>query len=131
MASPQLEDGYIRYSHELDAAIAVGGFREMQRIVLRIVTGQIFRPDGPKAARIDVNALAKEFGFDDANLYRAIRTLVESNVLSPTEDRPKQYRFVKDYETWTLNGRTRISPDLVAFCKASKRLAMGAIRAVR
>lgn len=122
MAKPDLDDGYLRYAHELDAALACADFTKGARIVLRVVFSQLFGPARAETAKVFPSELARASGFDKAHLCRAVRELTESGVLERVAD--CEYRFVKDYERWTKKGAPRLTRDEVAFARSAPAAAM-------
>lgn len=118
--SPQLENGFIRYAHELDAALAYADFTKGARIVLREVFAQIFGPAELKTAKISPTALANLYGLDKGNFARSIKELMDSGALAKIGE--CEYGFIKDYGKWTKNGRIRLSEkEMEQALKASER----------
>jgi hypothetical protein len=109
MASPGLEEGYLRYAHTLDAALAFADFGKAERVVLRHVFAQVFDHLAPrKLARLRPGRLAAMTGVNKQNLIRTIRRLVEFGVL---ERRSQfRYRFIKNYESWKAIRRGKLAP---------------------
>src|SRR5687768_6053984 len=52
MAKPDLDEGYLRYAHTLDAALAYADFGKAERVVLRHVFAQVFGPAERRWARL-------------------------------------------------------------------------------
>jgi hypothetical protein len=122
VASPDLDDGYLRYAHELDAALACADFTKGARIVLREVFAQVFGPARSRIARIHPSVLACRTGMDKGNLCRAIRELVDSGVLIRGGE--CEFMFVKDYERWTKKGAPRLSEDEISYARMAPETAM-------
>ena len=122
MAKPDLNDGYLRYAHELDAALACADFTLGARIVLREVFAQIFGPAKRRTAVVSPSETARRYGLEKSNLLRGVRELIESGVLRKIGE--CEYHFVKDYESWTRNGRRRLSESMVVAAREAPRMAM-------
>ena len=125
MAHPDCDDGWLRYAHELDAALAIADWTKGARLVLREVFAQVFGPAKRKAATLAPTDIARRVGGNKSNVIRAIRELVDGGALIRAED--GTYTFVKDYEVWTRRhkGRTvpRLSPAEVAYARGASRHA--------
>src|SRR5438309_51367 len=109
VAKPDCDDGWLRYAHELDAALAVADFTKGARIVLHEALEQFFGPPKLKSATLSPTEIGDLVGIAKQNIARAIRELMESNVLPRNPD--GTYMFNKNYETWTRSGAPRLSPD--------------------
>jgi hypothetical protein len=120
--SPQLEDGYIRYAHELDAALAYADFTKGARIVLREVFAQMFGPADRRTVKLSPTELGKLFEVNKGFFGRAIRELTDSNVLEKLGE--CEYRFVKDYGRWTKNGHRRLSETEMKLAARGTKMAM-------
>ncbi len=127
MAKPDCDDGWLKYAHELDAALAVADFSKGARIVLHEVFSQIFSLAKLRTARISPSELARRSGQVREVISRAVKELVDSNVLSPQSD--GSYRFNKHYESWTgcnRHGSTetpRLSPVEIGYCGNAPAIA--------
>lgn len=122
MAKPDLEDGYLRYAHELDAALACADFTKGARIVLREVLSQIFGPAASKTAKIHAAEIVRTYGLHKSYIHRGIKELVESGVIVKVDD--YDYQFVKNYENWTKNGTPRLSPEEIEAARTAPERAM-------
>src|SRR5262245_25620815 len=107
MARPDIDDGWIRYAHELDAALACADFSKGARIVLQHVFTQVFGPGKLKTARVSATELATALGSHKAHFVRAVRELTESGVLVRVAD---GFRFNKDYPSWHAFNRGQNRP---------------------
>jgi Bacteriophage replication protein O len=107
MAKPDTDDGWLKYAHELDAALACADFSKGARIVLKEVFAQIYGPAKRMVAQIAPSELGRRYGIDKSNLLRAVRELVESNVLIRVDG--SGFRFDKHYDRWTKKGRPRFT----------------------
>jgi hypothetical protein len=129
MAKPDCDDGWLKYAHELDAALAVADFTKGARIVLREIFAQLFGPAKLRTARVSPTELARCTGQVKTGLVRAVRELVESDVLRKRPD--GSYVFNKDYESWVIqggrghsSGSPRLSRDEVIYCRNAPVRAM-------
>jgi hypothetical protein len=129
MAKPDLDDGWIPYAHELDAALAVADFTKGARIVLKEVFAQLFGPAKAKTANVSPAALAKAVGMRREFIAMGVKELTESKAIERLED--GTFRFNKNYETWLAtdtrrraNGTFRLTPEEAAYCRFSPAIAM-------
>lgn len=128
MAKPDTDDGWLKYAHELDAALAVADFTKGQRIVLREVFAQIFGPAKLKTAKVSPTLLGAAVGMDRHNISRAIKDLLDGNVVRRLDD--GRFKFNKDYERWLESGRgarpnhRRFTPAEIAWCRRAPTEAM-------
>lgn len=122
MAKPDLDDGYLRYAHELDAALACADFTKGARIVLREVFSQVFGPARSRTARVFPSELARASGAGKSNLCRAVRELCDSGVLRKISE--CEYGFVKDYESWTKGRLPRLTPEEISYARLAPSRAM-------
>lgn len=120
MASPQLEQGFIRLAHELDAALSVAGFGRVEALILREVRAQWFGKANREVAWLNFRELERETGIPRQSFQRAVRSLVESRVLAKVEG---GHKFIKDYESWILKGQPMLTPELVSYCRSATRRA--------
>jgi hypothetical protein len=127
VAKPDLDDGWLKYAHELDAALAAADFTKGERIVLREVFAQIYGPALRPAARLSSTEIAKRCGKIKQFIDEAIQRLVANQVL---ERRGKGwFRFRKDYESWLYKGGTpkampRFDKAEVAWIASAPTMAM-------
>ncbi len=128
MAKPDCDDGWLKYAHELDAALALADFSKCARLVLREVFAQIFGPARAKTAQILPAEVARRSGQQRENVWRAIRELVESCVLRLEAD--GSYRFLKDYESWLgwarggSSGQPRFTSEEISYCRHACAMAI-------
>jgi hypothetical protein len=128
VAKPDIDDGWLKYAHELDAALAVADFTKGARIVLREVFSQIYGPAKKRTAKVSPSAIGAACGMDRHNISRGLKELVDGNVLRKQDD--GVYTFNKDYETWLESGRgarpnhPRFTPEEMAWCRNAPALAM-------
>ena len=78
MAKPDLDDGWLKYAHELDAALAVADFTKGARIVLREVFSQVFGPAKSKTARLSPSEIGRRVGMARQNVMRGIDELLNA-----------------------------------------------------
>jgi hypothetical protein len=123
VAKPDCDDGWLKYAHELDAALACANFSKGARIVLHEVFGQVFGPAKLRTATLSPTAVGRRVGMDKGNVGHAIRELTDSNAL-PRAPGPARYRFNKNYEEWTKDGQPRLTPDEVRYCRSAPARAM-------
>jgi hypothetical protein len=98
MAKPDCDDGWLKYAHELDAALAVSDFSKKARLVLRVVFEQIYGPDKLPLATLSPTAIGKAFGRSKQYVEKGISEAVRSKALERVGLRG--FRFLKDYEKW-------------------------------
>lgn len=123
MAKPDLDDGFIRVAHDLDAALAIADFTKGARIVLREVFAQAFGKGARSLVEIHVGNIAKRSDTKRQYISRGFRELIDSNIL--IEDTESGfYAFNKRYETWTKGGEKRISEGGLAYCRGAKETMM-------
>jgi hypothetical protein len=119
MAKPDCDDGWIKYAHELDAALACADWSKGARIVLREVFSIIYGRDKPRTAIVRPTDLAGRVGTYKEAIIRGVRELVKGRALVKVGD--CEYQFIKDYETWlTSSGKPRLSTQEIAYCKAAR-----------
>ncbi len=112
MASPQTDKGFIMIATDLHIAIAAARLGEAESLVLGVALHQLYGPRKLAVATLSAAEIAKGAGLNKSNVIRARRSLVARNILEETEG---GYRFVKDYETWTFNGRPLLTPTMVGY----------------
>ncbi len=112
MASPQTDKGFIMIATDLHIAIAAARLGEAESLVLGVALRQLYGPRKLAVATLSAAEIAKGAGLNKSNVIRARRSLVARNILEETEG---GYRFVKDYETWTFNGRPLLTPTMVGY----------------
>lgn len=118
MASPQLEQGFIRLAHELDAALSAAGFGREENLILREVRAQCYGRNNRDVAVFNLSELERETGIPRQCFTRALRRLIECGVLVKTD---AGHRFIKDYESWTRGGQPLFTSKLVAYCQSATR----------
>lgn len=121
-AKPDLDDGWLKYAHELDTALAAADLTKGARIVLREVFAQVFGPAKRIAATLSPSAIAGDYGVCRQYVSRAIKELVDSNILARSQD--GAFRFVKDYESWLRNGTPRLTVREIESCRKAPSRAM-------
>jgi hypothetical protein len=122
MARPDLDDGWLKYAHELDAALAVADFTKGARIVLREVFAQIFGPAKLAHAELSPTEIGRRCGMNKAHVMRAITELIDSSVLVRHDQ--CSFTFVKDYERWTYKGRPRLTETEISYARHAPRVAL-------
>jgi hypothetical protein len=115
-------------AYELDAAFGYADFSGLAQTILRYVRAQVFGKRKSRAAHLPKAELIERTGRKRQNIDRAFRELLDSGALLEVVGKPDDYRFVKDYETWTSRERhrdfsspkiPRLTPEEVADCKAA------------
>ena len=120
MAKPDTDDGWIKLADELLAALMIADFRKREMVVLHEVFEQIFGHAKQADARIDPADIAERSGIARSSVWCAIGELCASGVMVHLEG--YRYRFLKDYENWTSNGKRRFSgPELTWIGAAPER----------
>src|SRR5215207_9785089 len=128
MAKPDLDDGWLPYAHELDAALAVADFGKGARIVLREVFSQCFGLAKGRTATLSPAEIGARVGLLKEHVVRAIGSLVSSRVLVRVAR--GEYRFVKDYEGWIFpDGSARLSKTEIAWCRSAPYVALAHTKA--
>lgn len=122
LAKPDTDDGWLKYAHELDAALACADWSKGARIVLKEVFAQIFGPAKRRIAQLSPSELARRYGAEKSNIVRATRELVSGCALVRVNH--GWYRFNKNYEEWTRNGHSRLSPAEIKWAKDAPQIAM-------
>ncbi len=122
MAKPDTDDGWLKYAHELDAALACADWSKGARIVLHEVFAQIYGPAKRKVAQLSPSELGRRYGTEKSNIVRSTRELVSGGALIKVS--LGWYRFNKNYEAWTRNGHPRLSPGEKKWAKDAPRIAM-------
>jgi len=122
MAKPDCDDGWLKYAHELDAALAVADFTKGARVVLREVFAQIFGPAKLRSAALSPTDIGTRVGMRREHVARAVKELADANALVRLKD--GSYRFNKDYESWLHNGSPRLTPGEVAYCRNAPAQAL-------
>ena len=118
MAKPDLEDGYLRIAHELFAALACAGFTKWEWVVIREVLDQIYGIQKRKTAIISPTKIASQVSTYKQSIVRATSSLVACNVLVKIGE--MEYRFIKDYESWTDGKQPRLSLFEGRYCEDAK-----------
>jgi hypothetical protein len=121
-AKPDCDDGWLKYAHELDAALAVADFTKGARIVLREVFSQIFGPAKLRHAKLSPAEIGGRVGMARSHVMRGITELVDSGVLARSAD--GSYKFIKDYESWTYKGARRLSEAEVVYCHSAPKISL-------
>lgn len=120
MASPDLDNGYLRLAHELFAAVCCAGFSKWEMVVLREVFDQIYGPRKARTATLPLSDIAGRAGTYKQTIYRAVQSLVDAGVIAKNAE--GAIRFIKDYESWRQGDSPRFSPSEIAYCAAAKRI---------
>ncbi len=126
MASPDLDDGWIKLSHELLCALCSAGFTKPQAKIVDAMFAQIFGPAKAKVAIVSPSSLAEDSGELRQAISRGIAQLVTARVISRVDGVANGVRFIKDYEKWTDNQdpeRPRFSTKEIAYIKAAPKRA--------
>jgi hypothetical protein len=128
VAKPDCDDGWIKKSIELEAALDFADFTKIARTILRYAFLQLFGWGArPRHARLNCAEIAERIGKPYTLVHRARRELVASGVLVQVGSDPDLFRFVKDYEKWVKVARLkasfypvpepRLTPREIADCK--------------
>ena len=141
MARPDCDDGWIKISVELEAALDFADFTKMGRTILRYAFLQIFGGGRrPAHALISPTEIAGRIGRSKQLVSRGLQELTASGVLAAVDGQPGAYRLVKNYERWVVARRTRnegfeatgerlLTDREIADCKASPAYAREFARA--
>lgn len=100
MASPQKENGYVEVALDLFAALMVAGFTDYERAILAETVCHHYGVTKRKYAPLHPLDLQTTIGVDHHNMRKAMKRLVDANVLIPVGKDGIQYRLNKDYESW-------------------------------
>jgi hypothetical protein len=117
MARPRIEDGFVMIALDLWGAIMATTFNDYERLILAEINAPTYGSMKKRGARFDLTTLAEATNIDRRNLKRALRSLLEANVIVQYAD--GSYGLQKDWELWspresTLSGRLRGA--LVGWC---------------
>ena len=104
MACPNTEDGFVMIAVELGAAIAMVDFTKGERLVVWEVVTQMYGKAKLPEARVSPADVAARTNTERAMISKAVRSLVESNVLTAGKEE-QTYRLQKDYEKWDRTAR--------------------------
>jgi phage replication O-like protein O len=107
MASPQLENGYLRLSNELAEAICRTPFNGSQaRIVMAIIRETYGNFKGRKIARLSLQRISNATGIDMRNVQREVGRLRATNVVMRAgQEGQFFYGIQKDYDKWSVPKR--------------------------
>ncbi len=122
MANPQIEKGYIRIANELWESLCRTHLDDHPRRVLGAIMRMTY---GYRETRcsISLTSLSKMTCIDRANVSRAIRWLLASNMIGSVPgdtSKPTTYWVQKDYDKWRVvshktlvsqASKTSVSPD--------------------
>lgn len=108
MARPRLINGYLRFAHDLNSALAAVKLTQTERIVLATVLEQTFGIRKRERAILVPYRISRDTGFDRRNVIRAIRALCNFRIIKHEEF--DSYSFNKDWESWVSIRVTRIEP---------------------
>jgi len=102
MASPHLEDGYVKIANEIMEALATiripGEARQVLDVIFRKTYGWNKKKD-----KISLSQFYKATGIKKPSIIRAIKTLSTMNLIIVSEKANRdgqEYEFNKDYHTW-------------------------------
>jgi len=104
VACPNTEDGFVMIAVELGAAIAMVDFTKGERLVVWEVVTQMYGKAKLPEARVSPADVAARTNTERAMISKAVRSLVESNVLTAGKEE-QTYRLQKDYEKWDRTAR--------------------------
>ncbi len=105
MASPQLENGYLRLSNELAEAIMRTPFNGTQFRILFTVARECYgRNGGQKLAPLSLRQIARKTELNLRSVRREVTTLRSAGILVRQGDIGEdcEYGLAKDYESWRL-----------------------------
>jgi len=102
MASPQLENGYVKIANEIMEALAKyrlpGEQRQILDVILRKTYGYCKKED-----MISNSQFVKYSGMLKGNVCRAVKGLIDKNIVIKNDNKNiPSYRFNKNYETWKV-----------------------------
>lgn len=103
MASPQLEDGFVRIANEIYDALCKaripGEARQVLDVIIRKTYGWNKKLDRISLTQFEVNT-----GMPRRSVCRAILKLINMNMISVEKDTRKitTYEFQKDYKKWKV-----------------------------
>lgn len=116
MASPQIENGYIKIANELMEAFARYRIPGEQRQVLDVIIRKTYG-FGKKWDSISNSQFAKATGLKKPSVSRAIRELLAKNVISKNANRYiPSYRLNKNYEDWKVLAKKITVSNIVNRC---------------
>jgi phage replication O-like protein O len=101
MASPQLENGYVKIAHELFEALMRTSLSSQENQVLRCIIRKTYG-FGKKTDHIPLKQFKNLTGIDRRNAHRALKRLEQKKIIVVSRDdkyRPK-YGIQKDYSKW-------------------------------
>jgi phage replication O-like protein O len=99
MASPQLENGYVRIANEvLEALIRYRIPGEQMQCVLCVIRKTWGY--GKKKDRIPISQFYEYTKIKKPNIIRALKELIKKNVIKKDNEMPPSYWFNKNYDTW-------------------------------
>ena len=104
MASPQLENGYLRLSNELAEALARTPLSGSQlRIILTIMRECFGRNGGQKLAQISARKVSTMTDLHIRSVRRELSRLFSAGILARSDDPTHRlYGIQKDYQKWDL-----------------------------
>jgi phage replication O-like protein O len=104
MASPQLEDGYLKIANDIwDAMIAYRIPGEQMQCLMYIIRKTY--GFNKKEDRISLAQFIQATGIGKRNVIRALNALIEKRLISVVKkdtERYSTYRFTKDFESWKV-----------------------------
>ncbi len=102
MASPQLESGYARISHELLQAIARARLKPAPRAILDCIIAHTYGWKRKEAA-ISLDAFVAWTGYSQRTCRDAINSLARCRMITwRNHQKPRIFGVQKDYEKWKL-----------------------------
>lgn len=100
MSGPKLEDGYTRIANELLEAITRTSFTKVEMKVLNVIIRKTFGYNKKKDV-ISLSQFEHATGTGKANISRAIKNLLDNNVIISNKNRfDRDYELNKHYTEW-------------------------------
>ncbi len=126
MAKPDCDDGFVMISLELGAALAMARLTTAEQVVVWEVVSRTYGPAKLLTAAISATDLARRTGLDRAFVAKAIRSLVDSNIIAESKIKG-EYKVQKNYDHWDRSGHKE-TPEA---SKARRDYARAAIKTAR
>jgi len=99
MASPQIENGYLRLAHDLVQAIARAQLKPAESSCLLCIADNTYGWNR-KTAPLALSFFCEWTGYSLSVVRRALRGLLDRNIITAKRGRPVSYGVQKDYEKW-------------------------------
>jgi DNA-binding transcriptional ArsR family regulator len=120
---PDLDDGWIKLAHELDAALSVAGFTRVANMALCEIRSQVYGPAKRKRAIISPTEFGEAIGQHRQNVSRALKELEDAGAIDRAFGNSIGFR--KNYRQWTDGkGKPRFTRKELAWIAAAPRRAV-------